>query len=73
MLTRRVPDLSAARHADILFVKTAPGESDLATYCVREGIPHILFENFDQVLPLVEAIVEGKMTKEEAIAKGKTF
>ncbi|KIJ38472.1 hypothetical protein M422DRAFT_33255 [Sphaerobolus stellatus SS14] len=69
-----VSDLSAARHADVLFVKAAPGrESDLATYCDREGIPHILFESFEQVLPMVQAIVEGKMTKEEAIEKGKTF
>jgi len=55
-------------------VKVAPGrESDLATYCADEGIPHILFQDFKQALPVVKAIVEGKMTKEEALAKGKTF
>lgn len=67
-------DLSAAKHADILFAKKEPGmDSDLATYCKREGIPHILFENFSQVLPLVQAIVEGKISKEEALRKGKAY
>jgi len=62
--------MSAARYADILFAKKPPGEeSNLAAYCEREGIPHILFENFSQVLPLVESIVKGEITKEEALRK----
>ncbi|GJJ15141.1 hypothetical protein Clacol_009416 [Clathrus columnatus] len=69
-----VSDMSAARHADVLFVKKPPGkESDLATYCEKEGIPHILFENFNQALPMVQAIVEGSMSVQEALKKGRTF
>jgi 2-hydroxy-3-keto-5-methylthiopentenyl-1-phosphate phosphatase len=39
------PDMSAAKHADVLFVKNdkPEGENDLAAYCVKEGIKHILF------------------------------
>lgn len=66
--------MSAARHADVLFVKKPPGkESDLATYCDKEKIPHILFENFSQALPVVRAIVNGKMTVQEALKIGRTF
>ncbi|KIJ56217.1 hypothetical protein M422DRAFT_23550 [Sphaerobolus stellatus SS14] len=69
-----VSDMSAAQHADVLFVKRPPGEeSNLAAYCRREGIPHILFDNFQQVLPIVEAIVKGELTKEEVLRKGKAF
>jgi len=62
-----VSDLSAARHADVLFVKLkADGENDLHTFCVRNGIPHILFKEFDGALAIVKAIVAGETTKEEA-------
>ncbi|KAJ7254817.1 HAD-like domain-containing protein, partial [Mycena rebaudengoi] len=44
-----VSDMSAARHADVLFVKKKDdGENDLAAYCKREGIRHILFADFSQ-------------------------
>lgn len=37
-------DMSAAKHADLLFVKlTAAGESDLSKYCKKEGIEHVEF------------------------------
>lgn len=66
--------MSAARHADVLFVKKPPGkESDLATYCAKEGIPHILFERFEQALPVVESIVKGETTKEDALKKGQAY
>lgn len=66
-----IPDMSAARHADVLFVKKPPGkESDLATYCADEGIPHILFEHFSQALTVMKSIVNGETTKEEALQKG---
>jgi len=69
-----VSDISAARHADILFAKKPPGrESDLATYCSREGIPHILFEDFSQALPIVQAVVRGDKTKEEVLKAGKAY
>ncbi|KAF9051640.1 HAD-like domain-containing protein [Panaeolus papilionaceus] len=60
-----VSDISAAKHADLLFVKTkADGENDLAAYCRREGIKHALFSDFSQALPIVESIVNGSKTVE---------
>lgn len=39
-----VSDLSAARHADVLFTKEmANGDSDLMAFCKKEGIPHVPF------------------------------
>lgn len=39
-----VSDLSAARHADLLFAKEmANGDSDLMAYCKKEGIPRVPF------------------------------
>lgn len=61
-------DISAAKHADLLFVKTeVDGENDLAVYCQREGIKHVEFDNFSKVLPVVESIVKGSRTIEEVI------
>lgn len=61
-----VSDLSAARHADLLFTKVGPsGESDLLKFCVREKIPHIPFQNFGQVKETVQEVVdEGKSTQQ---------
>ena len=43
--------MSAARHADVLFVKKKPGaDNDLHAFCIREGIPHVLFEDFGRAL-----------------------
>ncbi|KAI6103176.1 HAD-like domain-containing protein [Pisolithus croceorrhizus] len=68
-----VSDMSAARHADVLFVKQKnDGENDLAAYCKREGIPHILFSDFGAALKTVRAIVEGSKTADAALAEGKT-
>ncbi|KAI0715913.1 HAD-like domain-containing protein [Cerioporus squamosus] len=65
-------DMSAARHADVLYVKQKPGgENDLAAFCNREGIPHILFEDFSHALRSVSAIVEGRKTPQEALAEGR--
>ena len=64
--------MSAARHADVLYVKQKEGgDNDLAAYCRREGIPHILFEDFGHALRSVSAIVEGKTTPQEALAQGR--
>ena len=61
-------DISAARHADLLFVKAKPGgENDLAAYCTREGITHVLFEDFSQVLPVVQAVVSGEKTLADVV------
>lgn len=60
--------MSAARHADLLFVKKIPGEdNDLATFCEREGIPHLLFQDFSGALKVVSQVVEGKLTIPDAL------
>ncbi|KAH9029978.1 HAD-like domain-containing protein [Lactarius pseudohatsudake] len=67
-----VSDLSAAKHADVLFVKEkSDGENDLATYCTRENIPHILFPDFSRALLVVRSIVEGAKTPEEWFGIGR--
>ena len=66
-----VSDLSAARHADVLLVKIKDnGENDLHTFCNREGIKHVVFKDFSEALPIVEAVVTGKKTTEEVLEKG---
>jgi 2-hydroxy-3-keto-5-methylthiopentenyl-1-phosphate phosphatase len=63
--------MSAARHADVLFVKKKPGmDNDLAAFCVREGIPHVLFEDFGRALDVVRNVVEGKLSVQDALALG---
>lgn len=59
-----VSDLSAARHSDLLFTKVnKEGTSDLLTYCIREGIPHVRVSDFHQVLEHVkEVVLQGKST-----------
>ncbi|KAL5498907.1 hypothetical protein ACEPAH_1425 [Sanghuangporus vaninii] len=66
-----VSDMSAARHADVLFVKLKPdNENDLHEYCKREGIPHVLFSDFSHALNVVKAIVTGERTKEDVLKEG---
>ncbi|GFZ50818.1 Pdp3-interacting factor 1 [Saitozyma sp. JCM 24511] len=56
-----VSDLSAAKHADVLFAKVmANGDSDLLEYCKRENIPNVPFKDFNLVLEKVKEVVEGK-------------
>jgi 2,3-diketo-5-methylthio-1-phosphopentane phosphatase len=62
-----VSDMSAAAHADVLFVKYKDDENDLAAYCRREGIKHILFKDFSEALPIVESVVKGKKTVLEVL------
>ncbi|PPQ88787.1 hypothetical protein CVT25_010473 [Psilocybe cyanescens] len=63
-----VSDISAAKYADVLFVKTKlDGENDLAAYCQREEIKHVLFSDFSKALPMVQSIVEGKKTIDEVV------
>ncbi|KAG6907613.1 hypothetical protein DXG01_008190 [Tephrocybe rancida] len=63
-----VSDISAAKHADLLFVKVkGDGENDLSSYCTREGIKHVLFEDFSTALPVVQSVVAGKKTVAEVL------
>jgi len=65
-------DMSAAKHADVLFVKhKGSGENDLASYCTREGIRHILFEDFSKALPIVQSVVTGEKTVDQVLTAGK--
>ncbi|OBZ65635.1 Pdp3-interacting factor 1 [Grifola frondosa] len=67
-----VSDMSAARHADVLFVKQKEGaDNDLAAFCRREGIPHILFEDFGHALGAVRSVVEGAKSVTEVLAIGR--
>lgn len=67
-LTKSFADISAARHADLLFVKVkGDGENDLSSYCNREGIKHVLFEDFSRALPVVQSIVAGNKTATEVL------
>ncbi len=62
-------DMSAAKHADVLFVKTKDqGDNDLAAYCTREGIKHILFDDFSKAMPVVQSVVRGELTVEKALS-----
>jgi 2-hydroxy-3-keto-5-methylthiopentenyl-1-phosphate phosphatase len=59
--------MSAAQHADVLFVKMkANGETDLATYCVKNEIKFIEFTEFSQAQAIVKRIVDG-MTVDDAL------
>ncbi|KAF5330199.1 hypothetical protein D9611_010577 [Ephemerocybe angulata] len=63
-----VSDISAARHADVLFVKQKPnGENDLSTYCTRENIKHLLFQDFSQAIPIVASLVKGEKTVKDVV------
>jgi 2-hydroxy-3-keto-5-methylthiopentenyl-1-phosphate phosphatase len=63
-----VSDLSAARHADLLFVKLKDdGENDLAAFCQREGINNVKFRSFHNALDLVKRIVCGEKNIQDAI------
>jgi 2-hydroxy-3-keto-5-methylthiopentenyl-1-phosphate phosphatase len=64
-----VSDLSAARHADLLFTKVGPsGESDLKKYCERENIPHVVVRDFNIILSNVQKVVRGEASVQEVIA-----
>ena len=64
------PDLSAAKHADVLFAKEmANGDSDLMAYCKKETIPFVPFTDFTKVLEKVKEVVEGKKSPKEVLAE----
>jgi len=46
------------------------GENDLQVYCQREGIKHVLFDDFSKVVPVVDSIVKGSTTIEEVVRVG---
>ncbi|PVG01335.1 hypothetical protein CPB86DRAFT_97953 [Serendipita vermifera] len=65
-----VSDMSAAKHADLLFCKVLEtGESDLARYCDTHGVPYLKFHTFKEVLPVVKSVVLGEKKVEEVLGK----
>ena len=72
-------DLSAAKHADLLFAKErADGESDLMVYCKRNDIPFVQFQDLYVLphtlqLPALNASFSHKVTAKVAeLLQGKT-
>lgn len=65
-----VSDMSAAAHADLLFVKlNADGHSDLSKYCIKEHIKHVEFYDFKKVLARVQEVVKGDRTIPQILAE----
>ncbi|KAF9231879.1 HAD-like domain-containing protein [Melanogaster broomeanus] len=66
-----VSDLSAAQHADVLFVKvTGDDEKDnLKKHCDKAGIPYIPFLNFHTAKEIVDKIVRGEKSKDDFLVK----
>jgi len=63
-----VSDMSAAKHADLLFVKAFDdGASDLAKYCKQEGIEHVPFKSFTKILERVQQVVKGEATVKQVL------
>ncbi|GAA6025274.1 hypothetical protein JCM11491_000156 [Sporobolomyces phaffii] len=61
-----VSDLSAARAADLLFVKVIEGHTnDLQVHCDRESIPYVPFSHFEQVGDVVKPVVDKKQTVQQ--------
>ena len=72
MIDGPVADMSAAAHADVLFVKQKEGgDNDLAAYCNRLGIKHVLFSDFSKALPVMRSVVTGEKTKEQVLEEGR--
>ncbi|CAO3597534.1 unnamed protein product [Absidia cylindrospora] len=57
-----VSDISAARHADVLFARK---DRDLEFYCIREKIPFVPFDTFKEVQDVVEKLVNKKAVIEK--------
>ncbi|GAA5971273.1 hypothetical protein JCM3765_000968 [Sporobolomyces pararoseus] len=61
-----VSDLSAARAADLLFVKVIENHTnDLQVHCDREQIPYVPFSQFEQVKDVVKSVVDKEMTVQQ--------
>lgn len=64
--------MSAATHADVLFVKNKP-DNDLGRYCDRKGYPYKLFKDWTQIKADVEQIIKGEAQPKEIMTDlGKT-
>ncbi|GAN11495.1 2,3-diketo-5-methylthio-1-phosphopentane phosphatase [Mucor ambiguus] len=60
-----VSDISAAKHADVLFARK---DRDLEFYCKREDIPYIPFDTFAEVESVVRKLVDGRARIEKSLS-----
>ena len=63
-----VSDLSAAKETDLLFAKEG---CDLVAYSLRENVDFTPFKDFSEIHRKIEAIVEGSLSLEQAVAEGR--
>ncbi|WFD31844.1 hypothetical protein MSPP1_002884 [Malassezia sp. CBS 17886] len=61
-----ISDMSAARHADVLFVKDKK-DNDLAVYCRNYGIGYHLFRDWTVPKKMLEELLAGKVTPADII------
>ncbi|KAL9934973.1 hypothetical protein V8E36_006049 [Tilletia maclaganii] len=61
-----VSDMSAARHADVLFVKDQK-DNDLATYCRKNGIPFKLFKDWTVIRDEVKKVLDGQVQPKDVM------
>lgn len=66
-----ISDMSAARHADVLFVKDKE-DNDLATYCKTNKIPYHLFRDWTIPKRMLEALMSGELKDDDVIQKSST-
>lgn len=59
-----ISDMSAAAHADVLFVKNKQ-DNDLKTYCENKKIKYTLFDNWKVIKSMLQDIVEGRLDANE--------
>ncbi|KAF6824097.1 phosphoserine phosphatase [Colletotrichum plurivorum] len=62
-----VSDLSAARETDLLFAKRG---KDLVSWCERENVSFVTFNDFSDIMETVKQIVDGKVSVKDA-ARGR--
>ena len=63
-----ISDISAARHADVLFVKDKK-DNDLATYCDKHNIGYHLFKDWTVPKHMIQQWLNGDLTREQLITR----
>ena len=63
-----ISDISAARHADVLFVKDKK-DNDLATYCDKRNIGYHLFKDWTVPKHMIQQWLNGDLTREQLITR----
>ncbi|PKI83655.1 hypothetical protein MVES1_002763 [Malassezia vespertilionis] len=61
-----ISDMSAARHADVLFVKDKQ-DNDLATYCNNNNINYHLFKDWSVPKKMLQDLIEGNVQTDQII------